>query len=641
MGTDHAPASAKTMPAKSIRVGKVVPAALATAWEHNGFEPTALNLSTDGTLLRPSDAEPTPASPVSESALGEISLSEEGFERLEVLGQGGMGVVYLAAQPSLRREVALKCLSEPTARSVSALLKEGWVAGALQHPNIVPVHTMTRHEGAPAIAMKRIEGTSWRTIIEDPSRRPTSQQEPIETWHLQVFGQVCRAMEFAHSRGILHLDLKPDNVMIGEYGEVWVVDWGLAAGVAGCPEWLSPARDIRGIAGTPSYLAPETAAANPSAIDVTTDVYLLGATLHHALFGAPRHRGDSVLALLYQALKSEPQGSDTVHSDLVDLLNRACHADPQQRFSSVSALREAVETHLRHRESNRLIDQARRALDELRALPADGADLVKLEIRCRFAVEQARRSWPDSPAAAEVQSELVEDLLEKALGRWDLAAAERLRGETDSDRYDARINKLRERARLDRERVAHAERLIGDHDVGRAMTQRRRLFVALGLIWLTVSAALGFVQRRGILEIGYEHLLFEGALIAAFFTPFALLRRKVFFQNRANARMQGLLILTAVATELLFVTGWALDVPFASALALTPLLYAFGFGALAIALDLRLMIGALFQLIALASIPLAPSWAFEIIGLCALFSAATTWRWPAPQRSDPSGVHAG
>ncbi|MCB9615733.1 MAG: protein kinase [Sandaracinus sp.] len=146
----------------------------------------------------------------------------------------------------LEREVAVKGLREdldtPLVRA--RLLLEARVTGRLEHPNVVPVHLVTEDdEGRPRIVLKRIEGRSWRELLDE---RPPDGRDLAE--HVRILGQVCQAIRFAHSRGVLHRDLKPENVMVGDFGEVYVVDWGIAlalherTGVRACRSRERPAR---------------------------------------------------------------------------------------------------------------------------------------------------------------------------------------------------------------------------------------------------------------------------------------------------------------------------------------------------------------------------------------------------------------
>ncbi|MGE0434034.1 MAG: serine/threonine-protein kinase, partial [Planctomycetota bacterium] len=146
------------------------------------------------------------------------------------LGRGGMGTVRLAEDPALQRELAVKFLQAPGADSAAQFVEEAQITAQLQHPNIVPVYELGHDaSGRPWLAMKRIEGESLAETIAGwkQAGRARLRQEDLNTI-LGIFGKVCDALAFAHSRGVIHRDIKPHNIMVGAYGEVLLVDWGLA-----------------------------------------------------------------------------------------------------------------------------------------------------------------------------------------------------------------------------------------------------------------------------------------------------------------------------------------------------------------------------------------------------------------------------
>ena len=204
-----------------------------------------------------------------------------------VLGEGGRGEVRLAQQLSLRRQVAVKSLKGVRAPGLTQeLLREARITGGLEHPNIVPVYALGRDaQNRVMLVMRKVNGAPWGRLLREQG--PARTDADLER-QLEIFRQVCHAVEFAHSQGIVHRDLKPDNVMIGGFGEVVVLDWGLAASLDGdAARELPRAADLRGLAGTPSYMAPELVRGEGGEVGRWTDVYLLGATLHEIVMGAP------------------------------------------------------------------------------------------------------------------------------------------------------------------------------------------------------------------------------------------------------------------------------------------------------------------------------------------------------------------
>ena len=211
---------------------------------------------------------------ISEPALDRLSAMFQGpdvsgtrYELLSVLGRGGMGVVYLARDTVLDREVALKVVGDGLqAVPYEMEAHEARILARLEHPGIVPVHDFGQlPDGRLFYAMKRVRGDRldrWMASGHDLAER------------LGVFLRVCEAVAFAHAHGVIHRDLKPENVMVGEFGEVLVLDWGIAQlRIADCG-----LRSDRAIAGTPDYMAPEQARGD-AAVDHRADVFALGAML--------------------------------------------------------------------------------------------------------------------------------------------------------------------------------------------------------------------------------------------------------------------------------------------------------------------------------------------------------------------------
>ncbi|HJK90972.1 MAG TPA: serine/threonine-protein kinase, partial [Polyangiaceae bacterium LLY-WYZ-15_(1-7)] len=286
----------------------------------------------------------------------------------ERLGSGGMGVVREARQEALGRAVAVKTLRadmrDPA--HVVRLLREAWITGALEHPNVIPVHALTVDgEGAPQVVLKKVEGEPWSSLLADPERLPTeaARRDPLD-WHLGVLRSVCNALAFAHSRGILHRDVKPENVLVGPFGEVYLADWGIAVGLPGRVGGRIPTQaESDALAGTPAYMAPEMVRGAP--VDERTDVYLLGATLHEILAGAPPHAGQGMLAMLGSILTTVPEPPPGAPPELAEVCRRALDPEPAERFPSVDAFAEALDAFRAHRVASRLAEEADARLQEL------------------------------------------------------------------------------------------------------------------------------------------------------------------------------------------------------------------------------------------------------------------------------------
>jgi eukaryotic-like serine/threonine-protein kinase len=236
---------------------------------------------------------------ISEPALDRLSAMFQGpdvtgtrYELISILGRGGMGVVYLARDTVLDREVALKIVERPQDEA-----NEARILARLEHPGIVPVHDFGQlPDGRLFYAMKRVRGDRldrWMASGRDLAER------------LGVFLRVCEAVAFAHAHGVIHRDLKPENVMVGEFGEVLVLDWGTAQlRIVDCGLRIADGARIadgegNSIVGTPDYMAPEQARGD-AAVDHRADVFALGAMLESIAETVP------VLAIARKARSADP-----------------------------------------------------------------------------------------------------------------------------------------------------------------------------------------------------------------------------------------------------------------------------------------------------------------------------------------------
>lgn len=217
--------------------------------------------------------------------LADVVDEQEGgskpYQVIGRIGSGGMGVVHLARQRSTGREVAIKAVHPDRLLPayLAAFRQECCITAVLEHPNVPPVYDA----GADFMVMKRLTGRS----LEDRLRaRDAAARLPA---HIEALLKVCDAIGFAHARGVVHRDLKGENVMVGDFGEVWVMDWGLAVGVAPSPDgtWLAPQISSRQdmCAGTPMCVAPEVALAELESIGPSLDLFMLGALLYRVLCG--------------------------------------------------------------------------------------------------------------------------------------------------------------------------------------------------------------------------------------------------------------------------------------------------------------------------------------------------------------------
>ncbi|MFO0614972.1 MAG: protein kinase [Polyangiaceae bacterium] len=310
------------------------------------------------------------ASHESEPRAVDIEPSTERFDALaryhvkKLLGEGGMGEVRLCGDAFIGRDVAMKVNhrshgSESDARA--RFLREARVQGQLEHPAVVPVYDLGVHpNGEVFFTMKRIVGRTLEEIIAGLRRgdADTIAKFPLRRL-LSALSQVSLALAFAHSKGVVHRDLKPANLMLGDFGEVYVLDWGVAK--------IASLEDIRtdalsgpsdavehtqagALLGTPGYMSPEQARGDASVCDGRADIYALGVVLYEMLTLEPLHGSGNLSTLIVSALKidgARPTAKNpTVPSALDEMCARATRLDPAERYASCRDLYEAIEAFL-------------------------------------------------------------------------------------------------------------------------------------------------------------------------------------------------------------------------------------------------------------------------------------------------------
>ncbi len=253
---------------------------------------------------------PAPANP--DHAI--LKTNKSKYEYLGEIAQGGMGRVVAVKDRSLRRRVAMKLLISPNGKAnrqqVNRLLAEAQTTGQLEHPNIVPIHEVGIYQDDKYyFTMKLVKGTTLKDIFRQIHNKDVSPDEKYSLPRLlAIFQQIANGLAFAHSRGVIHRDLKPDNIMIGEFGEVLIMDWGIAKLVGQNPDAKATAVEgdnsfakhfdsidsqekegtVAGtVAGTAGYMSPEQARGEIDKLDARTDIFSLGAMLYEMLAGSP------------------------------------------------------------------------------------------------------------------------------------------------------------------------------------------------------------------------------------------------------------------------------------------------------------------------------------------------------------------
>ncbi len=350
----------------------------------------------------------------------------------EVLGRGGMGEVLTAHDEQIGRAVAIKRMrGTPSEVAVARFLREAKIQGRLDHPAIVPVHELCRDdEGRPYFVMKQLTGTTLGDVLGSKDAAVSSKFNRQSL--LRAFVDVCLAGEFAHTRGVVHRDLKPANIMLGDFGEVYVLDWGIARLTGDAAERTSVgeievegARTVEGsVLGTPGYMSPEQIRGDD--LDGRADVFALGCILYELLAGKALYpHGTAGIALTLQGVEARPSKVADVPPELDEACVRAAASDREQRMASARELADTVrrfldgdrDLELRRTLARDEMERARVAVgrgnsadDRAEAIRSAGRALA-LDPHAHEPAELVGRLMLDPPAETppEVERELTRD----------------------------------------------------------------------------------------------------------------------------------------------------------------------------------------------------------------------------------------
>ncbi len=443
--------------------------------------------------------------PVDKPLVNPESVARMEYSMRRLLGKGGFAEVWESEQTSLKRRVALKKLRHDIDERVkkargegvnaqTAFILEALITASLEHPNILPVYDLSFTDlEEPLLAMKLIRGFSWNRQI----KRDISKQTPVRLFldkHLPILVDVSLAAAFAHSKGIVHRDIKPTQVLLGSYGEVLLTDWGLAMAYDTDLVEDTISRDLAEVApnknnavnpaGTPSFMAPEQTSDTCSDIGPWTDVYLLGGVLYYLLTGGTPHYGPTSKDTFQHAIEGkldpvrERAGNRFVPEELVELAEEALVPDIKKRLPSATEFHERLRDYLtgasRRQRSIVITEELEGRISQL---PSEYGEINKLI----SSSDTALHLWPDNYSAKQIRQKLVERMCNIALEHNDLVLAN-----THADRLDDQAA---------RERVADEIEMRLRFDSSK---ETRRRFFIRGLIVLLVITSAGciyFLQR--------------------------------------------------------------------------------------------------------------------------------------------------
>ncbi|MEO8699335.1 MAG: serine/threonine-protein kinase [Kofleriaceae bacterium] len=411
--------------------------------------PTSPQLDDDTQVPPPPPPPPTieaTESSIRPAPAGSVQLPPAGYKIGRMIGRGGMGEVMSAQDSRIGREVAIKRMRNPTpgAEALARFLREARIQARLDHPAIVPVHELGVDEsGRPYFTMKRCTGVTLSRMIADGGE-----------FHrmLRAFVDVCLAIDFAHSRGVVHRDIKPANIMLGEYGEVYVLDWGVARLLSDAPdipdlpnllasyEPPDPEDSTKSgaLLGTPGYIAPEQIEGHVAA--PPADVYALGCILFEMLACEPLHpRGQPAIGRTLSTPQDSPakrRPDRGIPPELDAVCFAALAMDPTTR-PTARELADRVQAYL---DGDR--DVERRRILAAQQLAAAHESLASDDPEARIAaLRQAGRAVALDPESAQA-AELVGSILLEPPTRMPAELAESL------DDHERRINRDRSKKAL-------------------------------------------------------------------------------------------------------------------------------------------------------------------------------------------------
>ncbi len=412
-----------------------------------------------GTLEKPAEHE-RPTDKLPPGRFGKESYPHiPGYEILDTLGRGGMGVVYKARHISLNRECAVKMVLGGISASQSSILRfklEAEAVAQLQHPNIVQVYDTGEHNGQPFFSLEYVQGGTLQQQLKEGSLPPREAA--------QLLAKLARGVFHAHQHGIIHRDLKPANILMDVSegkapGEPKITDFGLAKRLNEDDGYTGDGD----ILGTPTYMAPEQAQGRTREIGTATDVYALGAILYDLLTGRPPFKGETVMDTLQQVVHAEPippsRRVPNVPRDLETICLRCLQKRPHDRYSTAEALADDLDRFLTHRPI-----QARR-------------------------VGALERMWKWSrrnPAAAALVLFCVVGVIVLAVGGYVIAQREaNLRGIAEQERKVA----------MDQKAEAERQRVLADKHFEQAKSAVEEMLTRVGQQQLAYTPAMTKVRR--------------------------------------------------------------------------------------------------------------------------------------------------
>ena len=511
------------------------------------------------------------------------------FRLTEILGEGGMGRVYLGVQTCLNREVALKVSKVNTQdpRLIAQVFHEAQITATLDHPNILPVHLLALTEDQePIQVMKRINGVTWSELLVD-SKHPfwmhVDHPDGQEHFHLEVLSQVSQAMSCAHDHHIIHRDLKPENIMIGRFGEVFVLDWGVALylpaiGLTASETHFSAQVSSQldeALVGTPAYMPPEMARSAKNDLGTWTDVFLLGAILYEILCGERIRRGNDIKVLFHEINTGTlPPLPSYLSEEFRSLIEASLASDHEHRIENGQSFRKLL-VHAMHTEQAAKVQRkARRISRELVLALQDSriteeSYLSQLYDEARLTFRTSLEMWSSCARARRGLDKLHSVWGEHLIDKGDLSGAKRAieRLELPDPKLSQALElALSKKERLDQEH-AQLQEWHADEQISHSR-KLRLLFAGVGLVVFGFgSLLLDYLERHQYVYIDAESEVTAAVSLTilvyiTFIIIFVKRRNKPQETNAIFQRLISHLVLITLAVSLQRYVSWQVGLRF-------------------------------------------------------------------------------